>query len=150
MRKSKLVLLIIVAVLVVAVAALLIWQVFFASPSFSAVYLRTGEIYFGKLVSFPSFGLKQVYTISFNAQSQDQPYSIQKFSKVFWGPSDFLKLNRDNVVWTTKLDPTGSLAKLFRENPELLPVNPPANQPPANNPAGSAQPNNGSPAPAGN
>ena len=108
-----------VVVLVVVIA--IVWGVFFTRASFYAVYLRTGDIYFGKLVRFPHFGLKQVYTIQVNQNNTQTPLSVQKFSNVFWGPSDYLQLNRDEVVWMTKLSHEGQLAKVLTDNPDLAP-----------------------------
>ena len=45
--------------------------------------------------------------------------SIQKFSNIFWGPEDIIKINRDEVVWTAPLKNEGQLAELLRTNPNL-------------------------------
>ncbi|MEK7543158.1 MAG: hypothetical protein AAB503_02545 [Patescibacteria group bacterium] len=86
-----------------------------------AVYLRTGDLYFGKLTHFPSFGLKQVYLLRIDNTRQDNPLSIQQFSKVFWGPKDFLSINPQEVVWTAELRSDSQLAELIAQNPELIP-----------------------------
>lgn len=132
----------VVIVLVLALAALIVWQFVLKSPSYHAVFLRTGDLYFGELMRFPSFGLKNVYTLSVNPQNQQNPISIQRFRNVFWGPQDWLKINRSEVVWMTKLNPQGQLAQLIRTNPDLLPSQPqqpqqqlPASPPPASPPA---------------
>lgn len=91
------------------------------SGEFHAVYLRTGDLYFGKLMRFPSFGLKQVYTFQVDDKNTETPLSVARFKKVFWGPEDYLQINRDEVVWMTRLDTQGQLAKLLRENPDLIP-----------------------------
>lgn len=122
MVKSNKILLIIIAVLLVILVSLLLGQKFWGEPKFYAVYLRTGDLYFGKLTKFPSYGLKQVYTIQVNPENQETPFTIQKFRNIFWGPEDFLKINRDQVVWVTKLNPQGQLAQLIKTNPDLLPV----------------------------
>ncbi|KKL62286.1 hypothetical protein LCGC14_2186700, partial [marine sediment metagenome] len=63
-----------------------------------------------------------VYTIQVNPQNEETPLSIQRFRNVFWGPDDFLHLNRDQVVWSTKLVSTGQLAQLISQNPDLIPT----------------------------
>ncbi len=124
MRLNKILLILVV----VLVLALLVFWVpkWFRDSGYSAVYLRTGDLYFGKLVTFPYFGLKNVYNIQVNSQNQQNPLSIQKFSSVFWGPEDFLKINRDQVVWVTGLNKNGQLAELLRTNPSLTPATPPS------------------------
>lgn len=123
MKKVNVVLLIIVIVLILLIAGWGIWKLTSNSNSkFSAVYMTTGDLYFGKLVRFPSFGMKQVYTLQVNAQNQENPLSVQKFSNVFWGPGDFLKINRDQVIWMTSLNDLGQMSQLLTNNPELLPT----------------------------
>lgn len=137
MKKKSFVFTILFAVLVVLGGGWLVWKVFIAEPSFSAVYLTTGDLYFGRLVKFPSYGLKQVYTLQVNPQDQNQPFRVRRFRDIFWGPGDFMRINRDNVVWTVELDPSGQLATLFRENPNLLPQVSPSTQ---NQPQGQLLP----------
>jgi hypothetical protein len=123
MSKANKILLVLVILLVLILAGLIVWQKWGAKPTYSAVYLRTGDLYFGKMMAFPSFGLKNVYTISVNQQDQQNPLSIQKFSNVFWGPEDYLKINRSEVVWITKLKDESQLVQLLKTNPNLLPQN---------------------------
>jgi len=119
MNKTNKILLVLVILLVIVLAGLIGWQKWGLKPSYSAVYLRTGDLYFGRLMNFPSFGLKNVYTLQVNQQNQQNPVSIQKFANIFWGPQDFLKINRSEVVWMTKLNPNGQLAQLLKTNPDL-------------------------------
>lgn len=121
MNRVNKVLLGVVIVLAVILVTLVIWQGFFTSSPIYAVYLKTGDLYFGKLVRFPSFGLRDVYTLSVNQQDQQNPIRVQKFSNVFWGPGDFLKINRDEVVWMNKLSQESQLVQLVRTNPNLVP-----------------------------
>ena len=114
----------IVIILAVILVALVIWQALFTTSPMYAVYLKTGDIYFGKLVNFPSFGLTDVYTLSVNQQDAQNPVRVQKFSNVFWGPGDFLKINRDEVVWTNQLSSDSQLLQLVKSNPNLLPTTP--------------------------
>ncbi len=114
------ILLAVVIVLVLVVVGILTWN-WWGATSYYAVYLRTGDLYFGQLVRFPSFGLKNIYTIQVNSQNQQNPLSIQKFTNIFWGPEDYMSINRSEVVWTTKLNSTGQLAQLIKNNPNLVP-----------------------------
>lgn len=110
----------IVVVLSMVLIVLVALQFLFMKDGYYAVYLRTGDIYFGKIVKFPYFGLKNVYTIQMT-QDPSNPLRIQKFTDVFWGPEDYLKLNRDEVVWYTQLKSDGQLYQLLKTNPNLVP-----------------------------
>lgn len=119
-NKNNKILSIAVCVLLLTLIGVVVWQIFFGR-TYSAVFLRTGDLYFGKLVNFPNFGLKNVYMIQANPQNPQSPLSIQKFTNVFWGPQDYLKINRSEVVWTAKLSPKSQLLEVLKSNPDLLP-----------------------------
>jgi hypothetical protein len=119
MNKVNKVLIGVIVVLVVVLGVLLAWREWGSGPSYYAVSLRTGDLYFGQLTRFPSFGLKHVYLIQVNQNDTKNPLSIQRFKNAFWGPEDFLRINRDEVVWMARLDPQGELAKLISTNPDL-------------------------------
>lgn len=121
MKNVNKILLIVVVVLVVVLAAVIVWQTWGSTPSYYAVYLRTGDLYFGQLSRFPSFSLSHVYLLQVNAQNQQNPVNVQKFSNVFWGPEDNIKINRDDVVWYAKLSSESQLVKLIQTNPDLVP-----------------------------
>ncbi len=113
------VLLAVVVVLFLVLAGILSWQFLGGQPSYYAVYLRTGDLYFGELSTFPSFTLKHVYMLQVNSQDQKNPLSIQKFTNVFWGPEDYLNINKNDVVWYTKLASDSKLTQLIQSNPSL-------------------------------
>ncbi len=121
MKNVNKILVAVIVVLVLVLAGVVVWQTWIAGPSYYAVYLRTGDLYFGELSRFPSFELQHVYMLQVNAQNNQNPISVQKFTNVFWGPEDSIKLNRDEVVWYTKLKSDSQLVKLIASNPELLP-----------------------------
>lgn len=121
MNKKIKILIWILGVVVVVLAAFLVWQIFFKESSFYAVYLRSGDLYFGRLTHFPVFGLKQVYMLQINQQDAQNPLSIQKFTNIFWGPEDFMKINDNEVVWVTKLREDSQLVQVLKTNPNLLP-----------------------------
>lgn len=122
------VLIIVVVVLVVVVGGLVAWKQFAGDAPLYAVYLRTGDLYFGQLTRFPSFGLKHVYLLQVNQENTTNPLSIQRFADVFWGPEDKVTLNREDVVWYTKLRSDSELVNLIRTNPMLTAPQQPAGQ----------------------
>ncbi len=130
MSKLIKILIVIVVVLIIAGIGFFIWRPWSGS-GYYAIYLRTGDLYFGQLVRFPSFGLKNIYTIQVNSQNQQNPLSIQKFTNIFWGPEDFMKINKDEIVWMVQLNSAGQLAQLIKNNPNLVPAVQPTTQTPA-------------------
>ncbi len=98
----------------VVILAIILFAVVFdksrikGQPDFYAVYLRSGEIYFGQLQTFPNFGLRDVYMLQTNPQNQKTPYSLLPFADVFWGPNpkSLLEINKNDVVWIIKLSHT--------------------------------------------
>lgn len=128
MSKTNKILLILVVVLLLVLIGLVVWQklgIKVTESSYWAVYLKTGDLYFGKLMTFPSFGLKNIYTLQVDQQNSENPISVQKFANVFWGPEDFLKINREEVVWMTKLRSDSQLVQLVKTNPSLQSSPPP-------------------------
>ncbi|MFB6212850.1 MAG: hypothetical protein ABEI53_03500 [Candidatus Magasanikbacteria bacterium] len=95
------------------------WQAFFAASEKHAVKLENGSIYFGKLVTFPDFGLKNVYTIQ-RTGNKKQPLSVRSFKQSFWGPKGFMEINRDNVIWKAELSPESQLNQIIENG---LPAN---------------------------
>ena len=110
---------IIVIVLVVLLVGVFTWRWFEGRNAYYAVFLRTGDLYFGKLTRFPSLSLKNVYFIQANPEGSESPLSIQKFSNVFWRPEDKLSIPKDAVAWIAKIDKASELAELLRTNPSL-------------------------------
>ena len=116
------VLLAIIIILALALGGIVLYRGWFSSSPYYAVYLRTGDLYFGKLQRFPNFSLRQVYLLRVNEDDTQNPFRVQKFKEVFWGPEDYLRINDDEVVWMTKLDDAGQLAQLLKNNPDLVPT----------------------------
>lgn len=104
-------------IIVLAAVVGIVYGVFIAKPKYTAVYLRSGDIYFGKVVHFPHYGLEQPYLLTITKDGQP---SLQRFNKVVWQPDDFISINRDEVIWSTTLREDSQLVKTFTENPDLL------------------------------
>lgn len=109
MFKNKKIIIGILAILLVLVAGIgLSWYLMNGSKnSYYAVYLDTGDLYFGKISWFPSLTLSNVWYIQRDPQSQNS--TLLDFSKVVWGPQNVMKINRDRVVWMAKLSETSPI-----------------------------------------
>ena len=76
-----------------------------SGPSpYSAVYLATGDLYYGKLSWFPSPHLTDAWVLTRgqNASGQSQ-IGVEPFTSSFWGPVDEIDLNPREIVFWTRL-----------------------------------------------
>lgn len=111
MRKSKAWLWIVVAVVVVALALIAWWVIPMFGSSYYAVYLNTGDLYFGKLSTFPSMKLSDVWYLQRDQQNQ---LALSEFSKVLWGPRGDLKLSSDSIVWMAKISSESQILPVLK------------------------------------
>ncbi len=90
-----------------------------ASP-YSAVYLVTGDIYFGKLSWFPHPHLTSVWLLQRGVNGQNQPqFAVVPLKSVVWGPGDRMDLNERQIVFWTRLAGNSPVVKAI-ENPQVL------------------------------
>ncbi len=71
------------------------------APEYSAVYLRTGEMYVGQLYMFPQMKLVNPYMLQSTPASQDQSgggFQLFPLSQSLWSPN-VLYLNPEEVVF---------------------------------------------------
>ncbi len=92
-----------------------------AGPSrYSAVYLSTGEVYFGILSWFPQPHLSNVWFLQRSADQNNQPQvGIAPFKGTFWGPVDEIYLSSKQIIFWTRLRNDSQLIKAF-DNPDSL------------------------------
>lgn len=128
----------VIAVLIVlgsvSIAALTIskpdyFKNFFNKP-YSVVYLATGEIYVGKLSTFPRMELDDVYLIQNVRDPNDQTkssFQLVPLKSALWAPVK-LYLNRDQVVFSGPVSETSQVAQTLKnavsgnnQNPNLSP-----------------------------
>ncbi|BCX16259.1 MAG: hypothetical protein KatS3mg098_488 [Candidatus Parcubacteria bacterium] len=107
----------------------------FDFDDYYAVYLKTGDIYFGKLSRFPYLSLSNVWYLRTNSQGE---VSISRFDQSVWGPEDKIKINKDQVVWIAKISPTSQIFSLVSGKSSNL-SNPNVN---ISNPNSSSYPEN--------
>ena len=93
---------------------------------YSAVYLESGNMYFGKLHTFPKTYLTNFYFLKKNNDSQTNvaiPYILSKFTDSMWGPEDYLALNKSKIIWMGKLKSDSAVVKAIN-NPSAYAVMP--------------------------
>jgi len=119
---------IIVIVIVVVLGALSVWvglrfmadQNPEGASEYSAVYLTTGDIYFGKLYWFPWPHIKNVWFLQRGTNGQNQTQlGVVPFRNAFWGPVDEIYLNPKEMILWTRLRNSSQLAQAFA-NPSSL------------------------------
>ena len=107
MVKKKKIILITIILIAICLGSFLSWQIIFRS-GYYALYLSSGDIYFGKLVLFSHYTLKNPYFLRIT-QDKENPISLQPFQGAFWGPGKKLKFNPKHVIWISKLAPTSQV-----------------------------------------
>ena len=104
---------------------------------YSAVFLRTGDMYFGKLSRFPKLALSDVWYLQVSTQEDQTGFNLAKFSDAIFGPKDKMEINRENVVWISKLQDDSQVVTfiLQSKNQALQNVQPQATVPQSTLPA---------------
>ena len=90
-----------------------------ASP-YSAVYLTTGDVYFGKLSWFPSPRMSDVWYITRNqGQNGQVQVGLAPMKSIFWGPIGNMSFNAQDIVFSTRLLNSSQVVQAI-ENPSSL------------------------------
>ena len=115
MSKLNKILLVLVILLVIFLGAML-WMPSLFGGSYYAVYLTSGDLYFGKMVWYAPHTLSDVRAIQQQKDEKEQPVlNLVEFSKsVVWGPAGDIRLNEKNVLWTSKLTDESQVVKLIK------------------------------------
>ena len=79
-----------------------------------AVYLQTGDMYFGKLSRFPKLSLTDVWFLQRNIQDEQGGFELIKFSNAMFGPIDKIEINKENIVWISKLRDDSQVVKFIQ------------------------------------
>jgi hypothetical protein len=129
MLPKKILITLVLIVAVIVTLAFWLGSVFFAAknpaaPSeYSAVYLSTGDIYFGKLSWFPWPHMKNVWYLQRGQDVQGQAQlGLVPLKNVFWGPIDEIYLNPKDVVFWTSLRNDSQVAQAFANPSALMPA----------------------------
>lgn len=80
---------------------------------YSVVYLSTGEVYVGKLSTFPDLQLKDSYILQVTKDATDptkSSFQLQPVSEALWAP-DSMHLIKDNIVFYGSLMSDSKIAQ---------------------------------------
>ncbi len=107
---------VLIVLLIAILAAALIIYGARGGDSYYAVYLSTGDIYFGKTSFFSKNYFSDVWFLQKNLQDEQNPYSLAKLKDAFWGPQDSIYLNPKNIIWKVKLGPKSQVLDYIKNN----------------------------------
>jgi len=86
------------------------------SKPYSVVYLSTGEIYVGKLSTFPKLVLTDVYLLQ-SVTSPDDPnkksFQLAPLKEALWSP-DKIYLNDEQVIFTASIRADSQVAQTLK------------------------------------
>lgn len=111
MSKNRVIILIAVVLVVVGLGFLA--NKVNKSKGYSVVYMTTGEVYVGKLTTFPDLELKDAYILQVTKDETDSNknnFQLQPVSEALWAPKS-IHLIKDNVVFYGPLLPTSKIAE---------------------------------------
>ena len=114
---KKIIAIVVVLVLVVVVVGVLKYKRIRESKVYSVVYMTTGEVYAGKLTTFPDLQLKDGYILQVTKDATDPTknnFQLQPIKDALWAPKS-MHLIKDNVVFYGQLSPTSAIAKTIAE-----------------------------------
>ena len=87
---------------------------------FAAVYMVTGDIYFGKLDWLPGPRLRNVWYMQRSAvQGQESQLGLAPLKGAFWTPIDEIYLNMGQIVFWTRVKAGSQMAQAL-QNPEAF------------------------------
>lgn len=112
MMSKKNIAIVIVLVLIVAIFGVWQYKVNHAND-YSVVYLVTGEVYVGKLSTFPSLQLADAYILQVTKDATDPTknnFQLNPVNQALWAPSK-LYLTEKNVVFYGPLLSTSKIAE---------------------------------------
>lgn len=88
------------------------WREMNDRGKYYAVYLTSGDVYFGKLRFFPSLVMKDAY---FLQAEESGGYVLSHFSDALWEPQGTIEFNRDTVLWIAELSEASKAATFIKQ-----------------------------------
>jgi hypothetical protein len=83
-----------------------------APSPYSAVYLSTGDVYFGKLDWFPTPHIEDAWFLQHGTDAKGNPMTgVYPFSQIAWGPMGDVYLNSKQIVFWTSLAGTSPVVQ---------------------------------------
>ena len=83
------------------------------SSAYSVVYMTTGEVYVGKLTTFPDLRLTDGYILQVTKDTVDPTksnFQLNPINQALWAP-EVMHMNKQNIVFYGPLLPTSKIAQ---------------------------------------
>ena len=121
MKKNLIILLVLVLVLLaLGIAVGMMMKGGEGASAYSAVYLTTGDIYFGKLSWFPHPHMTNVWLLQRGVDAQNQPQlGVTPFKNAVWAPTDEITFSEKQIIFWARLRSDSQVVQGF-ENPQSL------------------------------
>jgi len=119
MFKSNKILFVGLIAMIIILVGILAWQKIKISRPYYAVYLTTGDLYFGGLSRFPFLTLSSAWLIQRDPSSQTGELKLTEFKNAFWSPAGTMRLSKYNIVWIAKLSKDSPVAKYIQQGNQL-------------------------------
>lgn len=116
MSKLNNILISVIVVLLIVLGIVIYWQNGGFEKNYWAVYLDSGDLYFGKLSNFPQLSLTDVWFLQSNLNNEENSFGIEKLTNVFWGPKNQLYLNQENIIWKVELEDDSQVVQFIKSN----------------------------------
>lgn len=91
------------------------------NKNYVAVFLEDGNIYFGKLSTFPRLTLNNAVFIQINQNGQ---LSLQRFKDAFWVPAGQIYLNKNSILFIAPLSKSSPIINFIEGSNYLQPIQP--------------------------
>lgn len=114
-NKNLIILLISIAIIALAITVFVSRER--ASNNYSVVYLTSGEIYVGRLSSFPNLVLRDAYIIQTVKDSVDPTksnFQLTPLSETIWSPQ-LLYLNPSQVIFSGPMNDTSQAVEAIKK-----------------------------------
>lgn len=77
-------------------------------------------MYFGKLSRFPKLTLSNVWFIQRSIDEEQGGFNLMKYSNAMFGPKDKMEINRENIVWISKLRDDSQAVSFILQSKDLV------------------------------
>jgi hypothetical protein len=115
-NKNLVVVCVLVTVIAIALAVTMYLKTKSSSDDYSVVYLTSGEVYVGKLSSFPRLTMTDAYLIQIVKDATDatkSSFQLSPLSQTIWSPK-VLYINNDQVIFSGPISETSQVAQTIK------------------------------------
>jgi hypothetical protein len=115
-NKNLMVVCVLVTVIAIALAATMYFKTKSPSDDYSVVYLTSGEVYVGKLSTFPRLTMTDAYLIQIVKDSTDatkSSFQLAPLSQTIWAPK-VLYINDEQVIFSGPISETSQVAQTIK------------------------------------